>query len=173
MSYRKANVTINCHYVNDNKKFCTFLTKFQLFFSINSPIKHNVTIKGHALYYVAQALFREHKLIEKFKIEERKLHNFLTLIESGYRPDNPYHNSIHAADVALSVNFLIHRIGIHKCILFFLRIFFRIFFEFFFYIYLYFFFIFFCIFFNIFLYFFVFFFIFFLNFFIFFIFGSF
>ena len=99
---------------------------------------------------MAQALFREHKLIEKFKIEERKLHNFLTLIESGYRPDNPYHNSIHAADVALSVNFLIHRIGIHKCILFFLRIFFRIFFEFFFYIYLYFFFIFFCIFFYIF-----------------------
>jgi hypothetical protein len=72
--------------------------------------------KGRPLYFVGQALFRAHELIEKFNINEHKLHNFLKAVEAGYRKDNPYHNSIHAADVALSMDFLLHRIGLDKCI---------------------------------------------------------
>lgn len=36
---------------------------------------------------------------EHLKIEETMLVNWLTLIESNYRPSNPYHNSTHASDV--------------------------------------------------------------------------
>lgn len=36
---------------------------------------------------------------EHLKIEENIIVNWLTLIESNYRPTNPYHNSTHASDV--------------------------------------------------------------------------
>ena len=75
----------------------------------------NEDTNGRPLYFVGQALFRAHELIEKFNINEIKLHNFLKAIEAGYRKDNPYHNAIHAADVAMSMDFLLHRIGLDKC----------------------------------------------------------
>ena len=42
------------------------------------------------------------------EITEVKLGHFLTVLDSGYRR-NPYHNSIHAADVMHSAFYFIHQ----------------------------------------------------------------
>src|SRR5689334_14088075 len=63
---------------------------------------------------MGQALFRQFGLIEKFNIDATKLHNFLNAIEEGYHKDNPYHNNIHASDVAQSTCYLISRSGIKE-----------------------------------------------------------
>ena len=38
-------------------------------------------------------------LCQHLKISECMLVNWLTLMESNYKPSNPYHNSTHASDV--------------------------------------------------------------------------
>lgn len=38
-------------------------------------------------------------LCQHLKISESMLVNWLTLMESNYKPSNPYHNSTHASDV--------------------------------------------------------------------------
>ena len=43
-----------------------------------------------------------------FEIIKVKLGHFLTVLDSGYRR-NPYHNSIHAADVMHSAFYFIHQ----------------------------------------------------------------
>ncbi|VDN40075.1 unnamed protein product, partial [Gongylonema pulchrum] len=45
-------------------------------------------------------------LLKTFEIPSAALVNYLLHLEHHYR-DNPYHNQIHAADVAQSVNVLI------------------------------------------------------------------
>ncbi len=64
---------------------------------------------GHPLLFLGMALFKKYNLISTFRIDRRKLSNFLTSIEQGYHADLPYHNSIHAADVACTVSFWIQR----------------------------------------------------------------
>lgn len=81
--------------------------------------KFNQLTEGRPLYFAGQALFRAHNLIQKFSIDERKLHNFLKLVEDGYHKDNPYHNNIHAADVAITLDFLVRSIGLDFYILLF------------------------------------------------------
>eukprot|EP00002_Diphylleia_rotans_P003653 TRINITY_DN12538_c0_g1_i7.p1 TRINITY_DN12538_c0_g1~~TRINITY_DN12538_c0_g1_i7.p1 ORF type:complete len:506 (-),score=65.26 TRINITY_DN12538_c0_g1_i7:293-1810(-) len=54
---------------------------------------------GRPLFHMANYLFKRHQLLTKFDIDPVKFENFLNLIESGYHPDNPYHNSTHATDV--------------------------------------------------------------------------
>lgn len=54
---------------------------------------------------MGMALFHHHNLIRKFKIPDLQLHNFLTIIEQGYHKENPYHNAIHAADVAQTLSY--------------------------------------------------------------------
>ena len=41
---------------------------------------------------------RQYGFMRKFNIDEKKMINWLSMIEAGYHP-NPYHNSMHAADV--------------------------------------------------------------------------
>jgi high affinity cAMP-specific and IBMX-insensitive 3',5'-cyclic phosphodiesterase 8 len=38
-------------------------------------------------------------VLEYLKIDQTILVNWLTLMESNYKPTNPYHNSTHASDV--------------------------------------------------------------------------
>jgi hypothetical protein len=66
---------------------------------------------GRPLYFIGLALFRQHGLIERFRIPEDKLRHFLTAVEEGYRP-NLYHNHVHAADVTQSVNFFLTTAGL-------------------------------------------------------------
>jgi len=48
-------------------------------------------------------------LVEAFHFQSRKLHTFLVHIEELYASHNPYHNSIHAADVTQSAHVLLLR----------------------------------------------------------------
>jgi len=63
---------------------------------------------GKPLFFVGTALFKKYHLINKFGIDRTKLSNFLNSVENGYLRSNPYHNAIHASDVARTVHYFIH-----------------------------------------------------------------
>jgi 3',5'-cyclic-nucleotide phosphodiesterase len=66
---------------------------------------------GKALFTTGYTLFVKYDLLNKFNIPEDILINFLKEIESGYHP-NPYHNSMHAADVLQVLHFIIYKGGL-------------------------------------------------------------
>jgi hypothetical protein len=53
---------------------------------------------GGALFITMYALVYKWQFMQKYNIDENKFLNWLSIVESGYHP-NPYHNSMHAADV--------------------------------------------------------------------------
>ena len=53
---------------------------------------------GGALFVTFYALVYKWQFMQKFNIDETVLLNWLSIVEAGYHP-NPYHNSMHAADV--------------------------------------------------------------------------
>ena len=59
------------------------------------------------LFFIGMALFKRYSLGLKFDIDKTKLSNFLHAIEDGYSTSAPYHNCLHAADVARTVHFFI------------------------------------------------------------------
>lgn len=63
---------------------------------------------GKPLFFVGTALFKKYNLINKFHIDRAKLSNFLNVIEAGYLKTNPYHNSVHASDVARTAHYFLH-----------------------------------------------------------------
>lgn len=72
----------------------------------------NEASEGHALKYVGYELLRRHDLIGKFKINVQVLENFLGRLEQGYsKYSNPYHNLVHAADVAQTMHHVITKSG--------------------------------------------------------------
>jgi cAMP-specific phosphodiesterase 4 len=62
--------------------------------------------KNHSLTAVTYTILRERGLIKLFEIHPSVLVTYLLHLEHHYR-DNPYHNQIHAADVAQSMHVLI------------------------------------------------------------------
>jgi high affinity cAMP-specific and IBMX-insensitive 3',5'-cyclic phosphodiesterase 8 len=58
------------------------------------------------LLFVGVALMKKYNLLETFDIPSRAVQNFFAVIEDGYR-DNPYHNRIHAADVAQTLHYFL------------------------------------------------------------------
>ena len=50
-------------------------------------------------------LLEDHGLINKFRLSKHGLLTYLHRIQDGYIAENPYHNSIHALDVSLNVNY--------------------------------------------------------------------
>eukprot|EP00002_Diphylleia_rotans_P012868 TRINITY_DN2511_c0_g1_i2.p1 TRINITY_DN2511_c0_g1~~TRINITY_DN2511_c0_g1_i2.p1 ORF type:complete len:798 (-),score=148.92 TRINITY_DN2511_c0_g1_i2:422-2815(-) len=70
---------------------------------------------GHPLIFATLQILKKHNLITLFRIPETKLINFLREVESGYL-ENPFHNRIHAADVTLNMNYLIHRPKVIDCL---------------------------------------------------------
>lgn len=65
---------------------------------------------GHSLFVVSYTLMVKYDFLNKFNISEQILINFLKEVESGYHP-NPYHNSLHAADVLQVVHYSIAKGG--------------------------------------------------------------
>lgn len=63
---------------------------------------------GHALKYVGYELLQKYDLLTKFKINTSALDAFLLSMEAGYsKYKNPYHNLLHAADVAQTVHYIL------------------------------------------------------------------
>uniref|UniRef100_A0A7E4UMQ9 Phosphodiesterase n=1 Tax=Panagrellus redivivus TaxID=6233 RepID=A0A7E4UMQ9_PANRE len=62
--------------------------------------------KNHSLTTVTYTILRERGLLKHFEIPASTLVTYLLHLEHHYR-DNPYHNQIHAADVAQSMHVLI------------------------------------------------------------------
>ena len=63
-----------------------------------------IWLSGHALILVATEVLRRHGVLNECKVSTDTLASFLALIESRYG-SNPYHNSVHALDVALNTNY--------------------------------------------------------------------
>ena len=63
---------------------------------------------------VAFYIFSALNVTQQFALERTTLLTFLDKVERTYRPDNFYHNSLHAADVLNSVYFLLYS-GVHRC----------------------------------------------------------
>eukprot|EP01065_Artemidia_motanka_P040034 TRINITY_DN4956_c3_g1_i1.p1 TRINITY_DN4956_c3_g1~~TRINITY_DN4956_c3_g1_i1.p1 ORF type:complete len:1236 (+),score=418.21 TRINITY_DN4956_c3_g1_i1:48-3755(+) len=69
--------------------------------------------RGGALFVTAYALFYKWQFMQKFNISERVLLNWLSVVEAGYHP-NPYHNSMHAADVMHVAHYVISQGGLAR-----------------------------------------------------------
>ncbi|XP_050670508.1 dual specificity calcium/calmodulin-dependent 3',5'-cyclic nucleotide phosphodiesterase 1 [Leptidea sinapis] len=70
--------------------------------SLGSPIK-----------YLGYDLLNRYGMIHKFKVQPTTLENFLSRIEEGYcKFHNPYHNNLHAADVAQTVHYMLCQTGL-------------------------------------------------------------
>eukprot|EP00276_Gloeochaete_wittrockiana_P010868 CAMPEP_0184652298 /NCGR_PEP_ID=MMETSP0308-20130426/9998_1 /TAXON_ID=38269 /ORGANISM="Gloeochaete witrockiana, Strain SAG 46.84" /LENGTH=680 /DNA_ID=CAMNT_0027087099 /DNA_START=276 /DNA_END=2315 /DNA_ORIENTATION=+ len=63
--------------------------------------------KGRPLYCVSMALLTELDIFSAFRLDVDRLSNFLQAVEDGYKPGVPYHNAVHAADVAQAVGSLL------------------------------------------------------------------
>jgi hypothetical protein len=61
------------------------------------------------LFTLAHYLFLKSNLYNKFQIPMDVFLHCMTIIESGYRADVPYHNSVHATDVLHGVNVLTNK----------------------------------------------------------------
>lgn len=59
---------------------------------------------GHSLPYLMVHLLGKYDLLREFRIEPIKLFRLLSLVEAGYHVSNPYHNSVHAADVTQAMH---------------------------------------------------------------------
>jgi 3',5'-cyclic-nucleotide phosphodiesterase len=60
-----------------------------------------------SLFTTAYALFVRHDCLRRYSLDEGVVLNFLSQIEAGYHP-NPYHNSMHAADVLHILHYIMH-----------------------------------------------------------------
>ncbi|CUI14520.1 cAMP-specific phosphodiesterase, putative [Bodo saltans] len=72
-----------------------------------------IQANGGSLLVTGFALMFRHGLMQKFKIDERILLNWLTVVEAGYH-GNPYHNSMHAADVLHITHYILSKGGLAK-----------------------------------------------------------
>ena len=66
---------------------------------------------GHALLLIGEALFGFHQLHEPCHVERAVARRFLRALEMGYG-NNPYHNAMHGADVALGVHRFLVKFGL-------------------------------------------------------------
>uniref|UniRef100_A0A915E7J1 Phosphodiesterase n=1 Tax=Ditylenchus dipsaci TaxID=166011 RepID=A0A915E7J1_9BILA len=73
----------------------------------------NENTDGHALKYVGFELFNRYGFLERFKINYQILENYLLALEAGYsRHNNPYHNTVYAADVTQTSHFMLSQTGL-------------------------------------------------------------
>ncbi|GAU99713.1 hypothetical protein RvY_10671-2 [Ramazzottius varieornatus] len=59
---------------------------------------------GRALFHLGVHLFEEYGLIQHFRLDHLKLMKCFGMIEASYHGTNPFHNSIHAADVTQALH---------------------------------------------------------------------
>ena len=63
--------------------------------------------------YLGYDLLNRYGMIHKFKVPPAVLESFLGRVEEGYcRHRNPYHNNLHAADVAQTMHYVLCQTGL-------------------------------------------------------------
>ncbi|XP_020295324.1 calcium/calmodulin-dependent 3',5'-cyclic nucleotide phosphodiesterase 1-like isoform X3 [Pseudomyrmex gracilis] len=68
---------------------------------------------GMPVKYLGYDLLNRYGMIHKFKVPPAVLEGFLGRIEEGYcRHRNPYHNNLHAADVAQTMHYILCQTGL-------------------------------------------------------------
>mmetsp|Transcript_13688 Transcript_13688/g.30675 ORF Transcript_13688/g.30675 Transcript_13688/m.30675 type:complete len:761 (+) Transcript_13688:127-2409(+) len=67
---------------------------------------------GHALRVVAAKIFHQWECSKG--LDRDRLHNFVHQIQTGYFASNPYHNSLHATDVAQTVHWMLAKADVVK-----------------------------------------------------------
>ncbi|XP_013168324.1 PREDICTED: calcium/calmodulin-dependent 3',5'-cyclic nucleotide phosphodiesterase 1A [Papilio xuthus] len=68
---------------------------------------------GAPVKYLGYELLNRYGMIHKFKVQSTILETFLSRIEEGYcKFHNPYHNNLHAADVAQTVHYMLCQTGL-------------------------------------------------------------
>ena len=67
----------------------------------------NIINNRYTYSYSICFIFQERNLLKTFKIPPQTLLTYMLHLEQHYRPDVPYHNNVHAADVAQSSNVLL------------------------------------------------------------------
>lgn len=72
------------------------------------PLPH-----GGPLFVTMYALLCKNRILHKFGIDEQIALNWISAVEAGYRT-NPYHNSIHAADVLHITHYILSEGGLAK-----------------------------------------------------------
>ena len=91
--------------IRNNTELLTFLTDNIGNWDIDI-FKIDTMAHGFPLVAVTYVILQTHDLFKKCKIEEGTFLNYIAEVESAYR-DNPYHNSVHAADVVFNANYLL------------------------------------------------------------------
>lgn len=63
---------------------------------------------GRCLEIVTSHIFATYNLYQTLSLDSLKFINFIRAVQLGYHAENPYHNSIHAADVVQSFYYFLH-----------------------------------------------------------------
>eukprot|EP01063_Lacrimia_lanifica_P007941 TRINITY_DN150_c0_g3_i1.p1 TRINITY_DN150_c0_g3~~TRINITY_DN150_c0_g3_i1.p1 ORF type:complete len:580 (+),score=167.90 TRINITY_DN150_c0_g3_i1:140-1879(+) len=71
--------------------------------------------QGGCLAVTAFALFHKYGLLRQYEIDEQTFLNWCSVVESGYHP-NPYHNSVHAADVLHITHYVLSKGGLQETV---------------------------------------------------------
>ncbi|XP_075213731.1 dual specificity calcium/calmodulin-dependent 3',5'-cyclic nucleotide phosphodiesterase 1-like [Lycorma delicatula] len=73
----------------------------------------NDSSNGQPVKYLSYDLLNRYGILHKFKVSPVVLESFLAKIEEGYcKYKNPYHNNLHAADVAQTVHYMLCQTGL-------------------------------------------------------------
>jgi hypothetical protein len=64
--------------------------------------------ENKSLEIITTHLFSLYNLFHTLSLDNTKFNNFIQAIQSGYHKENPYHNSLHAADVVQSYYYFLH-----------------------------------------------------------------
>ncbi|XP_048508996.1 dual specificity calcium/calmodulin-dependent 3',5'-cyclic nucleotide phosphodiesterase 1 isoform X7 [Athalia rosae] len=73
----------------------------------------NEAASGAPIRYLGYDLLNRYGMIHKFKVPPAVLESFLVRVEEGYcRHRNPYHNNLHAADVAQTMHYVLCQTGL-------------------------------------------------------------
>lgn len=88
-----------------------YLKKYHLDMHYNAMELHRLS-EGHSLFYtVLWYVTVKYDLLNKLNIKKVLFYEWVINIESGYKM-NPYHNSMHAADVLFMTHYLVVKSGI-------------------------------------------------------------
>ncbi|KAK6623054.1 Calcium/calmodulin-dependent 3',5'-cyclic nucleotide phosphodiesterase 1C [Polyplax serrata] len=106
--YRRVTSSNMMHFPPDVVKVLKTLDEWSFdVFALNDAAE------GQAVKYIGYDLLNRYGIIHKFKVPPQTLETFLMKVEEGYcRYKNPYHNNLHAADVAQTVHYLLCQTGL-------------------------------------------------------------